>query len=106
MTQIQQLGVQDVYKLYEAKPADHVFIDVRQPEEWEEGVMPGAHKIMLGDLPDRLDELDKSKTYVMVCRSGGRSNHACQQMQEAGFTSLINFNGGMLAWNEAGYETE
>jgi len=103
---IQQLQIDEIHDLYQAKPADTVWIDVRQPEEWEEGTIPGVQKIVLSELEDHLDRLDKDKTYVMVCRSGGRSGRATQMMSSQGFDKLINFDGGMLAWNEAGYETE
>lgn len=106
MSEIKQASVQDIHTLYQQKPADHVWIDVRQPEEWEEGTIPGTERIMLAELPDRIAELDKDKTYVMVCRSGGRSNRAAEHMAQEGFTKVINFNGGMLAWYAAGYETE
>lgn len=106
MANIKQAYVDEIHTLYEQQPADHVWIDVRQPEEWEEGTIPGAEQIMLSELPDHLDRLDKSKTYVMVCRSGGRSNRAAEAMADAGFEHLINFNGGMLAWYEAGYPLE
>ncbi len=106
MSEVKQARVEDIYQLYQQQPADYVWIDVRQPEEWDEGTIPGVERIMLGELPDRLDELDKSKTYVMVCRSGGRSNRAAEHMAEEGFDKLINFDGGMLSWYAAGYPTE
>lgn len=101
-----QAGVAEIHELWRAQPADHVWIDVRQPEEWAEGTIPGVQRIQLGELPAALDQLDKNKTYVIVCRSGGRSGRACQAMEQAGFKQLINFAGGMLAWYQAGHPTE
>ena len=103
---IRQAGLQEIYALWREQPAEHVWIDVRQPEEWAEGTIPGVKRIQLGQLPQQLDTLDKSKTYVCVCRSGGRSGRACQALEQAGFGKLINFDGGMLAWYQAGYPTE
>ena len=51
-------------------------IDVREDDEVAEGKIPGAVHIPLGSVESRMNELDKSKEYVMVCRSGGRSGHA------------------------------
>lgn len=106
MSEIKQAFVDEIYQLYQTKDPNQVWIDVRQPEEWAEGTIPGIEKIMLSELPEQLNGFDKSKTYVMVCRSGGRSNHACAAMSQEGFEQLINFNGGMLAWYDAGYPLE
>lgn len=97
---INQLYVDEVLDLYNKKDPDYVFVDVRQPEEWEEGTIPGAVKISLGELEDRLDELDKTKKYVMICRSGSRSNRASNILLENGFTDVSNLQGGMLAWED------
>lgn len=104
--QIQQKNIDEVYALYNQKPEDHVFIDVRQPEEWADGTIPGVTRIMLSDLPQHLDQLDKNKTYIMICRSGARSGRACEAMTQAGFSHAINFSGGMLSWYERQYPLE
>ena len=77
-----------------------VLIDVRSPEECAEGMIPGAENINLfdPDFIDRIKELDKSKDYYMICRSGGRSGNAAGAMDELGFKSVHNMVGGMMAW--------
>jgi rhodanese-related sulfurtransferase len=97
---INQLYIDEVTEIYNRKDPDFVFVDVRQPEEWEDGIIPGAVKISLGELEDRLAELDKSKKYIMVCRSGGRSNRASNILLENGFADISNFQGGMMAWED------
>jgi len=72
-------------------------IDVREDEEVKAGAIPGVHHIPLGDLSSRLDELDKSKTYIMICRSGGRSEKATQFLVNQGYQAK-NMVGGMLDW--------
>jgi rhodanese-related sulfurtransferase len=72
-------------------------IDVREDDEVAAGKIPGAVHIALGTVPDRMNELDKSKEYIMVCRSGGRSGNAAQFLEAQGF-KVINMTGGMLAW--------
>ncbi|MBU7594977.1 rhodanese-like domain-containing protein [Metabacillus halosaccharovorans] len=72
-------------------------IDVREVEEVEAGKIPGAIHIPLGLLEFRMNELDKSKEYILVCRSGGRSGRACQFLDSYGF-NVINMTGGMLDW--------
>ncbi|PRZ17052.1 rhodanese-related sulfurtransferase [Laceyella sediminis] len=72
-------------------------IDVREAEEVAEGKIPEAKHMALGTLADRLHELDPGNEYIMVCRSGGRSERACEFLQEQGF-KVKNMVGGMLAW--------
>ncbi|MBT2655652.1 rhodanese-like domain-containing protein [Bacillus sp. ISL-18] len=72
-------------------------IDVREVEEVAAGKIPGALNIPLGLVEFRMHELDKSKEYIMVCRSGGRSGRATQFLESYGF-NVINMSGGMLAW--------
>jgi rhodanese-related sulfurtransferase len=72
-------------------------IDVRETDEVAQGKIPGAVNIPLGLVEFRMNELDKSKEYIMVCRSGGRSGQACQFLESQGY-NVINMTGGMLAW--------
>ncbi|MFD1017942.1 rhodanese-like domain-containing protein [Thalassobacillus hwangdonensis] len=72
-------------------------IDVRGTDEVSEGHIPGAVNIPLHLLEFRMNELDKSKEYVMVCRSGGRSGQASQFLDQQGY-EVINMEGGMMAW--------
>lgn len=72
-------------------------IDVREVNEVAEGKIPGALNIPLGLVEFRVHELDKTKEYTIVCRSGGRSGRASQFLEGRGF-HVINMTGGMLAW--------
>lgn len=72
-------------------------IDVREVDEVKEGHIPGITHIPLGLLEFRMNELDKNKPYIMICRSGGRSGKATQFLQGHGFDAT-NMAGGMLAW--------
>ena len=60
-------------------------IDVREDDEVEEGMIPGAVHIPLGEIADRAGELDKEKPYILVCRAGRRSGNACLILEEQGF---------------------
>tara|TARA_R110000868_G_scaffold26102_6_gene101027 strand:- start:656 stop:964 length:309 start_codon:yes stop_codon:yes gene_type:complete len=77
-----------------------VIIDVRTPEEEVEGTINGALNINLmeSSFPAKIMDLDKSKTYYVYCRSGGRSATACQFMEKNGLTAY-NLKGGIQAWN-------
>ncbi|WP_394235885.1 rhodanese-like domain-containing protein [Niallia oryzisoli] len=72
-------------------------IDVREVDEVATGKIPGAVNIPLGLVEFRMHELDKSKEYIMVCRSGGRSSRASQFLENHGFR-VVNMTGGMLSW--------
>lgn len=74
-------------------------IDVREPEEFAQGRIPGAKNIPLGQLPDRYREIDPLRESVMVCRSGGRSSRACEFLSAVGYPRVHNLMGGMLGWD-------
>lgn len=73
-------------------------IDVREPEEWESGHIPGSKLIPLGLIGQRHKDLDRSKEYILVCRSGNRSGIACEFLEERGY-KVANMSGGMLRWD-------
>ncbi|MCR6097151.1 rhodanese-like domain-containing protein [Salipaludibacillus agaradhaerens] len=74
-----------------------VVIDVREHEEVSTGKIPTAVHIPLDELPHAISHLDKDKQYIMVCRSGARSNKATEFMNASGFNAC-NMTGGMLDW--------
>ena len=72
-------------------------VDVREDDEVAEGIIPGAIHIPLGEVVERVGELDKSKSYIIICRSGGRSGRATEFLEGAGYDAA-NMTGGMLEW--------
>src|SRR5437764_5136325 len=76
---------------------DIFVLDVREPHEYQICNL-GGHLIPLGDLPNRVSELDTSKEIVAHCRSGVRSAKAVNFLRQAGFTKVHNLAGGILAW--------
>ena len=77
-------------------------LDVREQHEYDVANLGDvvARLIPLGDLPNRIDELDKSENFAVHCRSGARSAKAVQLLQESGFENVYNVKGGILAWSE------
>jgi glyoxylase-like metal-dependent hydrolase (beta-lactamase superfamily II)/rhodanese-related sulfurtransferase len=75
-------------------------VDVREPVEFNDelGHIAGATLIPLGQLKDRLGELDKAQPVVAYCRSGARSARATQMLEQNGFKKVANLTGGMLRW--------
>lgn len=91
----------DVHELARRREAGAVVIDVRQPDEYEEGHVPGARLIPLGEVGARLDEVPTDTDVLVICRSGARSMKAAEVMAAAGRRPL-NVAGGTLAWVDAG----
>lgn len=79
------------------KNEDVNIIDVREDVEWTSGHIPQAKHIPLGQLMQRLDELDQNKEYIMVCAGGNRSSLACEFLSEKGY-NVTNLVGGMSRW--------
>ena len=72
-------------------------VDVREDEEVAAGMIPGAKHIKMMDIPTRLNELDREKEYIFICRSSARSGNVCHYLQDQGY-KVRNMIGGMLEW--------
>jgi len=94
----------DVQEAYTLREQGAFILDVRQPEEWEAGHIPGATLIPLGELESRVDELPQDEEIVVVCRSGNRSATGRDILLDAGFTDVTSMGGGMNEWANQGYE--
>jgi adenylyltransferase/sulfurtransferase len=77
-----------------------VLLDVREPHEYQIAKIPGSILIPLGDLPKRLNELDKDADIVAQCKSGGRSAKAVDLLKQNGFQHVRNMTGGITAWSD------
>lgn len=76
-----------------------VLLDVREPQEWAIGHLPGARHVPLGVLPVRAYELDREAVTVVYCHHGVRSRRAIEWLAANGFTKLHNLAGGIDAWS-------
>lgn len=81
------------------KHEDFKLIDVREPHEAEIANLRGARLIPLGELPERLHELDSRDDLVVFCKTGARSMKAVQLLRDAGFSKVKNLRGGINAWS-------
>ncbi len=84
--------------------SDVQVVDVRSPEEFASGGLPGAvnYNVNGGDFEKNLDKLDKSKPVLVYCLSGGRSGKAAEMMASKGFKEVYNMDGGMVRWRAEG----
>ena len=80
-----------------------VLVDVREPEEYLAGHLPGAINIPQADLASRLEELPRDRPLLVICQHGMRSLRAAQFLTQAGFTDVATVAGGTSAWLGAGW---
>lgn len=81
-------------------------VDVRGPEAYAEGHIPGAINIPSNELDQRVNEIPEGKQLILVCQNGPVSRRALETVRDAGFEDANNMEGGMSAWEDAGYELE
>lgn len=96
----------EVEKVAAEMSAEDLFIDVREPAEYDEVHAEGVTNIPLATVSSETVGADnKNKTIYIICRSGKRSMAAAEKLESEGFTSLVNVAGGTLAWVSAGLKT-
>lgn len=78
-------------------------LDVRYQKEWEAGAIPGAKHIMLGYLPERMQELPRDTPILVQCKSGRRSAVAVSLLRANGFSRVQNLLGGFDEWARQGF---
>lgn len=84
-----------------------IALDVREPNEFAEGVIAGAVLVSRGDVPERIGALvpDTSAPIVVYCAGGVRSAYATETLAQMGYTGAVSMAGGMHAWDAAGKPT-
>ena len=79
---------------------DFQLLDVREPVEYEMANIEGAKLIPLGELSERMNELDHERLTIVHCHSGQRSAQAVRMLREAGFRNVFNLEGGIARWSD------
>ena len=113
----QQIVAEALQTVPEVAPADLqsrlsggeqiVLIDVREPEEFARGKIPGAHTIPRGVLEMQVDgRLPREATVVLYCGVGGRSALAAKSLADMGYDKVENLQGGWSAWTNSGLPVE
>jgi glyoxylase-like metal-dependent hydrolase (beta-lactamase superfamily II)/rhodanese-related sulfurtransferase len=96
---VDQITPVDGAEWLQSSPESTMLLDVREKSERaSNGFIPGSVSIPLPELQARLNELDRNRTVLVVCRSGYRSSIATSILDSAGFPRLANINGGFDAW--------
>jgi phage shock protein E len=98
------ISAQQAASVVAEPPGDLVVLDVRTPEEYAEGHLDGAVLVDFydPDFADQLSQLDPDVPYLVYCRSGNRSGQTLTTMEQLGFASAADVDGGIVAWQGAG----
>jgi len=105
---LEHFGLISVHELKNwMEKEDELFIlDVREGAKWKHGHIPGSINIFSGYLENKVDELPKNRPISVICNIGNRSSLATSILHRSGFTNIHNVLGGMIAWENAGYDIE
>ncbi|MFD2114685.1 sulfurtransferase TusA family protein [Paenibacillus yanchengensis] len=96
-TEIQTISNEQLQQKIQSGQKLHI-LDVREEDEYAAGHIPGAQFFPLSELADRVDQLDPSMDYIVICQAGGRSSRACNYLVEQGVTNVVNAVEGMGSW--------
>lgn len=96
---ISHFDVRELKSVLDDSANDSIVIDVREVEEYEAGHIPGIPLIPMGEIIDYLDQFDRNREYIFVCRSGRRSLEVAKFFKNNGFDKVHNYLGGMLQWD-------
>lgn len=97
----------DVQTVFDIQGADDVYVlDVREQYEYDEKHIPNVTLLPMSEIQSRLDEIPTDKEVIITCRSGNRSGQVTQFLEENGFDNVHNMQGGIVAWEEAGFPVE
>lgn len=102
---IKEMTVQELKQKFDKKE-NFLLIDVREQAEWDQGHIPNAVFMPLSSFQQTFEQKlkDLDQEIIIQCRSGKRSLDACLFLRDEGYQNLTNLTGGILAWEDAGYE--
>jgi rhodanese-related sulfurtransferase len=97
----------DVQTVFDIQGAEGVYVlDVREQYEYDEKHIPDVTLLPMSEIQNRLDEIPTDKEVIITCRSGNRSGQVTKFLEQNGFDNVHNMQGGILAWEEAGFPVE
>jgi rhodanese-related sulfurtransferase len=99
---VSRVGVDEFARAMQGQ--DVLVLDVRTPEEFKKGHLPGALNVDVNgeDFAAAVERLDPERTTLVYCRSGRRSARACAMMEQKGFREILDLAPGILGWEAAG----
>lgn len=93
-----EVGVEKLREML-AHGGTPTILDVREPDETRRARFAGALEIPLGEVPARLDELDRDEEIIVLCHHGVRSGRVAAYLEQQGFRRVANLTGGIDAWS-------
>lgn len=97
VTEVAEVAMEEFWKEWTKDASAWLVVDVREPEEHQTGIIPGAVRLPLGQLEQRYRELPAHRAVALICRSGRRSEEATRFLLQKHYRA-VNIAGGMLAW--------
>ena len=106
-TEIDEVDAAGARELLDAPDAP-LFVDVREPDEWSEGHIPGAVHVSRGHFESRIEQAapDHSRQIVVYCAGGARSAFAAKTLGELGYENVVSLAGGYTDWKRNGFPTQ
>ena len=101
----EKIAPADYQAEFVSSEAPHLLLDVRTPEEFATGHIPGAINISVQELPSRLNEVPQDQPVVVYCRSGNRSAQAAKILGNAEYSQVYDL-GSIISWADQGYPVE
>jgi len=101
-----EIGTLEATRLMNQGPT--LILDIRDGKEYATGHLPRARHIPLGELSKRVEEIGKykDKPVIVTCRNGARAGTASRFLRKAGFSSVYQLKGGLVAWEQASLPVE
>jgi rhodanese-related sulfurtransferase len=101
------ISISELFEKQKNLPKDALILDVRTPEEFEEGHIPGSRNISHESVAEHSKELQLYRTVYLYCRSGRRVDFACDELVRSGLRNVVGVvQGGMPEWIASGYPVE
>jgi rhodanese-related sulfurtransferase len=97
MTVVREISPADFVATLSGRPST-LLVDVREAWELDIARVAAAVHLPMGEVPDRLAELDRGRDLVIMCKAGGRSLQVARFLEAQGYPSVANLTGGILAW--------
>ena len=105
-TRIREVTPAEVREM-RARGESAVYLDVREPNEWNLGHLPGAMHIPRGTLETKVEAVvPRDRKVVIYCAGGNRSALAADTMQQMGYTDVVSMSGGFTGWAQSGGDVE
>ncbi len=98
------ISTTEAYQVWSQKDkSSFVFLDVRTPDEYQDGHIPGAINMPIQTLSEHLKNVPKNKPLYLYCESGVRASRAASLLRSAGFKQVYNYEPSMRGWRKAHY---